>query len=137
MADVDKSELVLLTFSIEDTSSKLSWKHAKEFGYQGSMYDIVETQIDGDSVSFWCWWDFKETKLNKQLANVLDEVLNQNPANNQKRQHLKQFYKSLYFVSYDASIGVNSGKKLLYNPYSNLYQSEKPSTPQPPPKAIV
>ena len=59
IAGIDKSELVLFKFSKEETTTKLNWKHAKEFEFNQQMYDVVEKQVSKDSIHYWCWWDFK------------------------------------------------------------------------------
>lgn len=48
----------------------------EEFEFNNQMYDIVDKVISKDSVQYWCWWDFKETKLNKQLDELLVGVFN-------------------------------------------------------------
>jgi hypothetical protein len=96
IAGIDKSELVLLKFTEEESQSKLKWEHSREFEYNDQMYDIVETEIKWDTIYYWCWWDNKETKLNKQLDNLLANALENNPIKKDNQKRLTNFYKSLY-----------------------------------------
>ncbi len=66
--EAGKEELVLLRFSLEEAAGLLRWEHPGEFEFGGEMYDVVERRVTGDSVCYWCWWDRKETDLNKQLG---------------------------------------------------------------------
>lgn len=93
---VDKEDLVLLTFDKDDIETILDWKHSKEFSYQEEMYDIVQSEDKGDSISYFCWWDNKETELNKQLANVLQDFIGNKPINKKNKEHLISFYSKLY-----------------------------------------
>lgn len=95
IAGIDKEELTLLSFT-QAEKEQLHWKHDKEFEYQGHMYDIVETEVKGDTIYYWCWWDHKETKLNQQLTKLLNDVLNNHPDRNRTQNKAVAFYKSLY-----------------------------------------
>lgn len=98
IAGIDKEELVPLTFHVNDTLNQLEWKHSKEFKFQGEMYDIVERSFhqSKDSLTYWCWWDYEETALNKQLHKLVQLAMGQNPEKQQRTDHLIQFYKQLY-----------------------------------------
>lgn len=71
IAGIDKNELVKLEFGYDELKN-LRWEHSKEFEYNGEMYDIVETEIKKEKVIYYCWWDNEETKLNRQLNNLLN-----------------------------------------------------------------
>lgn len=94
---LNKDELVLLKFSTQDIESKLKWKHSKEFEYDGQMYDIVERSTEGDTTYFWCWWDYEETALNKQLSDVFNLALGQDTKSNKHKNSLYHFYTKLFF----------------------------------------
>lgn len=97
MAGIPKADLVLLVFTKKEINTKLSWEHAKEFEFEGNMYDIVYEEVIGDKKHYWCWLDTEETKLNKELDYLACNLFNQNPDNNQKQKILFSFYKTLYF----------------------------------------
>lgn len=97
------SELVLLKFSKSESQTKLRWEHAREFEYAGQMYDIIETEIKGDSIFYYCWWDHAETMLNKQLTNLVADTLAKDPKKQESQKRLLHFYKSLYFADLPVS----------------------------------
>lgn len=67
VAGIEASDLVLLEFSREETETLLRWEHAREFEYDGQMYDVVETWAVGGTVYYRCWWDREETALNNRM----------------------------------------------------------------------
>ena len=88
IAGIDKSELVEFTFSTQEAAN-LSWEHAKEFEYNGYMYDVVERLDKGDTIVMWCWKDDQETQLNQKLNSLMAMVLsNQKPEDNNTHQIL-------------------------------------------------
>ncbi|MFW6129265.1 MAG: hypothetical protein ACOC6P_03345 [Candidatus Aminicenantaceae bacterium] len=71
---IDKDEIVLLTFTKEETQTKLRWEHPREFEYNHRMYDIVKSMTEGDTVYYWCWYDHEETMLNRRLKELKDQA---------------------------------------------------------------
>ena len=96
IAHLDQQELVFLKFSKAEKDTRLKWEHAKEFEYQGQMYDIVKSELTGDSVSYWCWPDHEETRLNRNLNKLVAMALGVDPQNKENQQHLMNFIKTLY-----------------------------------------
>lgn len=78
---IEKNELVFLSFTRQETETKLRWEHSKEFEYNGQMYDIVETIEQKDSVFYWAWWDKEESKLKKEYRETIASLLNQQDEN--------------------------------------------------------
>jgi len=99
IAGIDKSELVFFIFSNKDVQTKLRWEHAKEFEYKNQMYDVVEKKVSKDSTQLWCWWDYKETKLNKQLQILLVKVFQNDSQSKEKQNQVFKFYKLVYLPS--------------------------------------
>lgn len=134
MATIDKSELVLLKFAQSETQTKLRWEHSREFEFEQQMYDVVESQIIGDSIYYWCWWDHEETALNQLLKELATHAFAQHPTNKQQQEKLINFLHSLYYAEYrewhSTAHIVEAQKKFNYfNTYSSLYIS--PPTPPP------
>lgn len=135
MEGIDKEELVLLKFSKEEKKTKLKWEHSKEFEYKGQMYDIVEKTVKQDSVYYWCWLDYKETKLNKKLKKLADNVFHDNPKKQEKNQQLFTYLKSLYFSKPFVWHSKNIGQNINHNfYYKNFYHSINFTPPTPPPQ---
>lgn len=138
---IDRSELVYMKFSLADSENKLDWKHSKEFKYRGEMYDIVEKEIQGDSIAYWLWWDYEETALYQKL-NLLLAGINDYDANNQKdnsKMNIWNFVKKLY--SQNSPQTTVEDSETLFNksqmPYLRNWTSIKLEVPNPPPKTLV
>ncbi len=93
---IDKSELVFIQLSKAEAREQLDWEHSKEFEFKGEMYDVVEFEETADSVKYWCWWDHEETKLNLHLAEIVNNLLGNQPDKKEKQQNLISFYQSLF-----------------------------------------
>ena len=102
---IDREELVLLSFTTK-TAANLRWEHAREFEYQGEMYDVVETVVEGDTTHYWCWPDKEESKLNRHLATLTQQAMNQLPQRQDQQGQLLAFFKSLYIHSDRADSSV-------------------------------
>ncbi len=115
IAGIDRDELVLLKFSIEESRTKLRWEHEKEFEFAGQMYDIVEKEISGDTIHYWCWWDHEETKLNRQLDDLVAKVLGNNPQRKDRQDKTVDFLKKLYF-NYPLYFTTSMNELLVVHP---------------------
>lgn len=67
--------LVYLVFSREAARTGLHWEHAREFEYQGQMYDVVSEELQGDSVRYGCWPDARETELRQEARAAAGRLL--------------------------------------------------------------
>lgn len=126
---IDKDELALLVFHKNEVNHKVRWEHSKEFEYENTMYDIVETYTKKDSIYYRCWIDKKETKLNNRLALLLKNHSSNFPSNKQTKTLFSNFLKSLYFEAESHNnlvITDNSGYNSYYlnNYLSLLLQTE-------------
>jgi hypothetical protein len=137
MIDGLKSEdLVFLSFSNDEKSTLLKWKHSKEFEYMGEMYDIVEFQMTQDSVHYWCWWDYEETQLNKKLSLLVSKALGHDRTTKDRQDQLTRFFHTLYIhdlFNWSPIIPINEVQGILYS--ENLYTLFL-SPPTPPPRII-
>lgn len=135
IAEIDRAELVLLKFAENEKEKKLRWEHSKEFEFAGEMYDVVETEMHGDTTYYWCWWDHEETKLNRQLNQLALNALAKDPQHNRHKQRLTQFFQSLYFVEPKQQQALND--HVLRNQFvatSEACTALKPAPPTPPPQ---
>ena len=114
MEGIPKDELVQFTFAKRDTSILLDWKHSKEFEYQGEMYDIVTRYYSEDSVKYDLWWDHEETALNKKLAQLTNNLINQNPVEQSKTNYIAFVIKSMLFENQQIVIKTPFQEELLY-----------------------
>lgn len=134
ISGLDKDELVLLKFTEDQSIAQLQWKHAKEFKFKDEMYDIIETQIKGDTIYYWCWWDHHETKLNKQLDELTSIVLGNDPPYSNTQKQLSNFLKSLICPKMDVSSPVQGVSKRQRFAYGFDYTFSSSPPPYPPPE---
>ncbi len=137
IAGIDRDELELIKLTREEAAEELEWEHSKEFEYRGEMYDIVETVVKGDSIFYWCWWDHEETRLNKQLGELLTFAYSEDSTNQRNKERLSIFYKSVYFFdSLPIETTVFLNLKQTPPGYNRLFQSHSFSPPVPPPEVL-
>lgn len=138
IAGMDHKELVLLTFTKEETKTKLRWEHSKEFEYNGQMYDIVSQEIKGDSIFYRCWWDHEETQLNKNLKKLVASAFNQDEDNRETQKGL-YFYLWSFFSPpvFDWQAAPFHKMEVVYEDsiHLNIFNAIGISPPTPPPKA--
>jgi hypothetical protein len=135
IANVDHQELVHLTLSAEEQQTQLRWEHEGEFEYRGEMYDVVKTEVIGNSTHFTLWHDSEETRLNKKLDELVAIALGENPKKQENEQKVNDFFKSLFI----ANDPINSeiivlAENTKYHPAKNYRQQGAHSPPVPPPE---
>lgn len=118
-ASIDKSELVLLKFSLDDAETILHWKEENEFEYNGEMYDVIKRFFIGNEVCYYCWPDKSETELNIKLQSLIRLMLGNHPTGKTGLQLIYDFLITLYFSACE-EIQFNSIfiKKNLFNYYT-------------------
>tara|TARA_B100001057_G_scaffold497877_2_gene603247 strand:+ start:3360 stop:3782 length:423 start_codon:yes stop_codon:yes gene_type:complete len=134
MAKTDKSDLVLLSFTKEEASEELNWKHSKEFEYKGSMYDIVEQETKGDTTYYWCWWDNEETQLNQRLDKLLAMIMGHDKKDKQSNNRLSKFFKSLFWKENSITFSNEIALITHQSPYLFNFREIFYSPPTPPPQ---
>lgn len=137
IAGLNPEELVLLKFTKHDAETLLKWKHSREFEFKGEMYDVVSTEIKGDTTYYRCWWDHEETRLNKQLKKLVLVAFGQNTENKQQQKNLTDFVKHLFQsqISDWNSILPNVAFQSFYN-FMPIYGSPFFSPVSPPPEVV-
>lgn len=138
VSNIDRDQLVCLKFSLLESSSQLRWKHSKEFEFNGEMYDVVEKEIRNDSVYYWCWWDKKETKLNKKLDALVKRATERLPLNSHKKQTLNN-YLSSFFNNFSSHYDFNDTQRKAesFTIYLCNYTSRSLKPDIPPPKSSL
>lgn len=134
LSEIDRSELVLLGFHSDEVLTKLDWEHASEFEFNNEMYDVVEKKVVGDSVYFWCWWDYEETSLNRRLKRLVKESMAENPEIPEHSRRLSEYLHSLYFEDCQNYMDVASVAEGYHQNYNNTYNSLTFPPPIPPPQ---
>ncbi len=129
-----KDSLVVLKFSQTESRTKLRWEHPGEFEYRQQMYDIVKSEIQGDSIMYWCWWDREESKLKQQLRELLG--FGPDPSDqNLPEERMFTFFKTLYCQSIfkwsPNGYVYQNPDHVSYPGRSNIF---RPAPPIPPPE---
>jgi hypothetical protein len=93
---MDKTKLVNFRFSVEDSKTRLTWKHSREFVYQGQMYDIVEQRQDGEFIVFTCYKDNKETRLENNKEKIIAKAIGQDPVRKNQSEKMTDFFKTVF-----------------------------------------
>lgn len=109
ISGIEPSELVQLTFTIEESQSLLNWEHEREFEYNDQMYDIVDVDTVGNEIVYSCWWDHAETAINIELKKLLTVALESNQKHKQQQQTLVktiqfEYVKTELFFDLNTSI---------------------------------
>jgi hypothetical protein len=137
MSGMADQELVLLKFTEREARTQLEWEHAGEFEYRGQMYDVVRSEVKGDTTFYYCWLDEAETELNRQLAELVGEANEKGPEKRMQYRRLFEFFQSLYCNDHSQVLPectAVSGQvcKSDQFPYSTLYYPP----PVPPPRRL-
>lgn len=136
MKGIDRDKLVLLKFSKKETQTLLRWEHPKEFEFYGQMYDIVHKELRGDSIWYWCWWDYEETALNRYLAILVAKSMGKNPQNTETQNKLRVFSGNLFCNDrQNLNLKENLSYEIFFQYLADHYSSVEISPPAPPPKA--
>lgn len=132
---MDEQELVWLKFTEAEAHSELHWEHSREFEYRGQMYDVVRTEVKGDTTYYLCWPDAAETELNRQLEEAIAQHTGANPGESIPYQRLFDFFQSLY---YHPDQKVQSSRATLYTPLFErpllTFSDHSIPPPVPPPR---
>lgn len=70
--------------------------HAREFKYQGVMYDVVRQARSGDTTLYWCVADYADTELHRQWEACASDWAHKDPANRKANERLRLFWQELY-----------------------------------------
>jgi hypothetical protein len=124
IAGIDRAELVHLTFSLKEKEN-LEWEHSKEFNYNGQYYDVIETEIQGDSVTYICWLDYEETHLYKKLDEMLVKAFGNDATQQKNTKRLNDFFKSVYFTG---TLNPTVSNQELIIDFTSHYLIQSPST---------
>jgi hypothetical protein len=131
VSGINQAELVLLKFTKEDSASLLRWEHAMEFEFDGKMYDIVKTQNNGDTTSYWCRFDENETKINQQLNDLQLYALGNNTSHARNKKIIT-FLKSLFFSEYQIWRIITFEKEPIAYFQNSFIMFDYPTTAPPP-----
>lgn len=131
---VDKSELTKLTFSPDQLATQVKWKHSKEFEYNGEMYDIVYTELEGEQTTYYCWWDEAESELNDSINTLTQLVLDSNAKHKTQKRQLQNIINTLYHsnsLTEGLIVFTKESKPEFYYHFNLKTKFNKVSSPPP------
>ncbi len=131
---ISRDELQFLSFTTWQARQLLKWEHSNEFEYQGEMYDVVATEVCGDTVKYWCWWDNKESRLNKLMTAMLSDKWQNNPLKKENQKQLSQFLNGLFYQKFQPHTVFYIPITNTINNRTDFYQSVLLMVDIPPPK---
>ncbi len=131
---IPKDQLVHLKFTVTESKEVLRWEHSKEFEFNGQMYDVVETVINGDDITYICWPDNQETALNIRLNDLVDKAFGNSDKKHENENRLLQFVKSLYIDHDEQQVYVLSYTIHSFTEHRSVPVDRFHSPPVPPPE---
>lgn len=130
-AGVPDDELVLFKLA---NNARAPWSiPGRELRSHGAMYDVVRTEIHGDTTWYYCLSDEKETQLFAHLDEAVERDMNQNPARQQKLEQILQLFGPLYFSHHQDFPFLDSAEeiKLATGCFGLKIWIDPPPTPPP------
>ncbi len=112
---IEEERLLVLKFSRNEIEQELRWEHEREFEYRGEMYDIVSSEVKGDSTIYTVWLDQEETAIKKKMKEVSNRLFGEGPLDGDSLETIHAFYKIFYFPA-----AVGHFFSLLDTPVSHI-----------------
>ncbi|MCZ7555946.1 MAG: hypothetical protein M5R41_06035 [Bacteroidia bacterium] len=100
-AGVSEKDLVRLAIptSLETSpNTRFQRIHAKEFRFDGKMYDIVRQERRGDTTYYACIYDDAETALFAGLHRMMQDEMQSNPERRRQQQEIRRMVDALYLA---------------------------------------
>lgn len=113
---------------VESRNEQFQWEKDWEFRWQGEMYDIEDSYLDGNTWVFFVKHDTKEDMLRKKMdRHAQDE-------NTKRNSQLKKNLKgSEFFEEYILPVHVLNYVQVYSTEPVFIYRTVHPSIPDPPP----
>jgi hypothetical protein len=136
--NVDNSALKVISIP---TNYPLKWeREGREFWFEGSLYDIVRSEIKDSTTHYYCINDTKETELTNDYAEIVQKQINS--TNNTEGSGLDDDFKKIVKIYFpivfnlsDNSVEIGALKHLKTPiPYRCFYTSLSMNLIDPPPK---
>ncbi len=131
---LEDEDLTRIQLSLDEAASELRWNNPKEFVYGSAHYDVVKTLRDSDSITFFCWEDEEETKLDKKLNRLLQKALGSDQPTQQGERQLTRLFEGLGMPeSFSYRMIEPESERSLFS-YHVVLKDTSPETDTPPPR---
>jgi len=130
---IDDRNVTRLQFPLHSgkiCDERFKWEDEGEFEFEGSMYDVINSRSDGNSITIYCLEDDKENELLKSFA----DMQGQQDSNKGKSESFFQFFASLYIIPQQTEVvPIHITNLVYYRNYNSflLHRSSEIITPPP------
>ncbi len=137
LSGIKEDQLVNLTFATAEIDKQLTWKHSREFEFDGHMYDIVRQSMHGDSITYACFRDHKETRLFREKHKTIAKALGHDPLQKKQNERLRIFFSNVFLQENQSRKHVLSFNAIThYSLNIKHYALVYIIPPSPPPKIV-
>ena len=130
---IDDRSVSRLQFSVENgkiCDERFKWEDEGEFEFAGSMYDVLDSKTDKNTITIYCLRDDKEN----ELLNAFADMQQQN-SDKGKSGLMFQFFAALYIIPQESSIPtVHLTNLLSYGDYTSFLPHRSSEILTPPPQ---
>jgi len=137
-AGVAEAQLVLLKIPQRlETMPNADFQriHAREFRYQGEMYDIARQETHGDTTWYYCISDHEETSLFARLDALVAQTMNNDPFQKNQTTRLLQWLNA-FFLPLENEITADKATSMRLCTTEVLQADQWHSAPPAPPPWI-
>ena len=131
----EKHDPVEIIIHKDEIDSKLVWEHEREFELGGEMYDVISSQIMGDSIFYQCLHDAKETSINKRILSFIKNYLKDEAGGDASLIVYSDIFKVLHppisSIVDEHTLMVMRSVFIGYDDSSNPQYFNQPSIPPP------
>tara|TARA_R100000005_G_scaffold96660_1_gene85670 strand:- start:19180 stop:19638 length:459 start_codon:yes stop_codon:yes gene_type:complete len=128
-------EMVHLAFTEAQIKTDLRWEHDREFEYRGQMYDIISSEIKGDTTYFYAYWDKLESIINHKLNELITLHLGGEADEKDESQLVVSLLKALYIhPNQDAAKILEKIDPVKFLEIKAIYNSTLQGIDGPPPR---
>jgi hypothetical protein len=97
---IDESLLTKISVSLKNGPGSIVWtREREEFKYNDQMYDVVKTEINKDTVTYFCLTDNNEKELNDNFCKLVKTT-----TENDKKAKVNSLSKNLKYISHSTRL---------------------------------
>lgn len=128
-------EMVHLAFTEAQMKADLRWEHDREFEYRGQMYDIISSEVKGDTTYFYAYWDKLESIINHKLNELITLHLGGEADEKDESQLVVSLLKALYIhPNQDSAKILEKIDPIKFLEIKAIYNSTLQGIDGPPPR---
>ncbi len=133
LQDLAEHDLRLFTVHAAKAADAFEWEHESEFRYRGEMYDVVRTEVIGDSIRYHCFHDKAESKFERKLERIMADLWPHHPEQQRDNKRVHQFLKKLFAPPFERTERVRIPRFRAEIPHRQPHYTTRLITPPSPP----